>query len=91
MKKIQLDPQKEDNIFIIENVLNDDEVNFLIERGERLGYEQSTVYSVEEDNNIVRKDIRDNHRVLEIFEALSTSVWDIVKDFFPDEIGKSIN
>lgn len=88
LKKIQLDESNDDNVFIIEGVLTEEECREIIERGESMGFEQATVYSTEHDDNIVRKDIRDNHRVLEIFPALSSAVWSIVEGCFPDEIGK---
>lgn len=81
-----MDPNTVDNIFTLKNVLTDTEAAWLLERGEKWGFEQSTVYSAEADDNIVAKHIRDNHRVLETFPALSKAVWDAISDFFPDEI-----
>lgn len=76
-----------DNIFTLKGVLSEEEAAWLVARGEKWGFEQSTVYSAEADDNIVAKHIRDNHRVLETFPALSTAVWNAVEKFFPDEIG----
>lgn len=67
-------------------MLSEQEAQWLLDRGEKWGYEQSTVYSAEADDNIVAKHIRDNHRVLETFPALSTAVWNAVGHLFPDEI-----
>jgi hypothetical protein len=66
--------------------LTEEEAQWLIDRGEKWGFEQSTVYSEEADDNIVRKDIRDNHRVLETFPALSQAVWNAVGHLFPTEV-----
>lgn len=87
--KVQFDSDVEDNVFVLENVLTPEECDAIIQRGEDLGFEQSTVYSAEADNNIVRKDIRDNHRVLEMFPALSQAVWKLVESNFPEEIGNA--
>jgi hypothetical protein len=84
--KVQLDPNALDNIFTLQGVLTEQEAQWLIDRGERWGFEQSTVYSAEADDNIVAKHIRDNHRVLETFPALSTAVWNAISPHFPEEI-----
>lgn len=81
-----MDKENADNIFTLKGVLSEEESKWLIARGEKWGFEQSTVYSSEADDNIVAKHIRDNHRVLETFPALSTAVWNAVERFFPDEI-----
>ena len=67
-------------------MLSEGEAQWLIDRGEKWGFEQSTVYSSEADDNIVAKHIRDNHRVLEMFPALSASVWNAVGHHFPEEV-----
>lgn len=84
--KEQLDKDTTDNAFTIRNVLTEAEAQWLIDRGEKWGFEQSTVYSAEADDNIVAKHIRDNHRVLETFPALSASVWAAIEPLFPAEI-----
>lgn len=86
--KKQVDETFLDNVFTLSGALTPEECKWLLDRGEELGYEQSTVYSAEEDNNIVRKDIRDNHRVLEKFPQLSEALWKVVGKYFPEEIGK---
>lgn len=44
VKKTQIDWDKQDNIFTLENILSVAESEWLIDRSEKLGYEQSTVY-----------------------------------------------
>lgn len=84
--KTQLDKENEDNIFTLKGVLSEEEAQWLIDRGEKWGFEQSTVYSAEADDNIVAKHIRDNHRVLETFPAFSTVVWKAIEAHFPEKI-----
>jgi hypothetical protein len=84
--KIQMDKTREDNVFVIENVLTPEEAKWIVERGENLGFEPATVYSVELDDNVIRKDIRDNFRILEQFPALAKRVFEAVKHLLPQEI-----
>jgi prolyl 4-hydroxylase len=91
LKKIQIDTANPDNVFVIENVLTPEECQWLIDRGESRGFEVATVYSAEEDNNVVRKDIRDNWRVLEKFPALAKVLFDLVKPHLPPVVdGKKV-
>jgi len=86
IKKIQIDPNNIDNVFTLDKVLSENECKWIIERGEKLGFEPATVYSTEEDNNVIRKDIRDNFRVLEKFPAFGSRLWEVVKGLIPETI-----
>lgn len=80
---VPTDEEDVERVFYLDGVLSSSECEWLIKRSEEMGYERATMWSEEEEDNVVRPEVRDNYRVLEKFPDFVNAIWERVKDHFP--------
>lgn len=73
-----------EDIFVLENVLSQEECKLLIAKSEKVGYEEATVFTGSEHRLI--KGIRNNLRVIIDDTELIEKIWLKVSSFFQNEI-----
>ena len=73
-----------EGIFVIENLLSNEECDQLIERSEAIGFHEATVFTGTTHRLI--KGIRDNLRVIIDDDVLAESFWKRVSHFFDQPI-----
>ena len=76
-----------ENIFLIENVLSNDECDGFINESEIRGYQEATIET--EKGSMLIKDVRNNQRQLFSDEILASNLWNRIKEHVPTNIGKS--
>ena len=72
------------DIFVLHNVLSEDECQELIAFSEKQGYHEATVFTGTQHKMV--KGIRNNLRVLSNDQALADKVWKRVNPFFKEKI-----
>ena len=74
----------DDGIFALRNFLTVEECAESIRNSEHLGYEEAAIQTLRGDQ--VRKDVRNNERVLLDDFALSVRLFERAKDYFPPQL-----
>lgn len=73
-------------IFVLENVISDEQCDYLIQKSEDIGYHEATVFTGSEHKLI--KGVRDNMRVIIDDFDMAETIWEKVSVNFTDAIDR---
>lgn len=84
------DPRKEllterDDLFVIHDFLTPEECEHFISRSEAVGYGDAPITTT--NGPVMRKDIRNNDRVMIDDVSLAEAMWERLKPFFDERVG----
>lgn len=74
----------DEGIFVLENVISEEQCHYLIQKSEDIGYSEATVFTGTEHKLI--KGVRDNLRVILDDIGMAETIWEKVSPHFTDVI-----